>query len=100
MSGMGNSAAVRLLSLVAWGVLACGADAAAPVAQAWPARPIRLIVPFPPGGATDVNARAIAKEVEHALGQPLVIDNRGGANSIIGCDLVAKSAPDGYTLMH
>jgi tripartite-type tricarboxylate transporter receptor subunit TctC len=68
--------------------------------DAWPTRPIRLVVPFPPGGATDTNARVIAKEVENALGQPLVIDNRGGANAIIGCDLVAKAAPDGYTLMH
>ncbi len=68
--------------------------------QAWPTHPIRLIVPFPPGGATDANARAIAKEVETVLGQPLVIDNRAGANSIIGCELVAKAAPDGYTVMH
>src|SRR5687768_367690 len=67
---------------------------------AWPTRPIRLIVPFPPGGATDANARVIAKEVENVLGQPLVIDNRGGANAIIGSDLVAKAVPDGYTLMH
>ena len=66
----------------------------------WPSRPIRLIVPFPPGGATDANARIIAKEVENVLGQPFVIDNRGGANAIIGSDLVAKAAPDGYTLMH
>ena len=74
--------------------------AATDPAATWPARPIRLIVPFPPGGATDANARAIAKEMENALGQPLVIDNRGGANSIIGCETLAKSAPDGYTLMH
>jgi tripartite-type tricarboxylate transporter receptor subunit TctC len=91
--------------------LACGAlvlaaadagaqTAATDLVSAWPARPIRLIVPFPPGGATDANARAIAKEVENALGQPLVIDNRGGANSIIGCEVLAKAAPDGYTLMH
>ena len=89
--------------------LACGAmvlaaaatgQAAGASAQQWPARPIRLIVPFPPGGATDANARVIAKEVESVLGQPLVIDNRGGANAIIGSDLVAKAAPDGYTLMH
>jgi tripartite-type tricarboxylate transporter receptor subunit TctC len=76
------------------------AQAAATSASAWPTRPIRLIVPFPPGGATDLNARAIAREVEGVLGQPLVTDNRGGANAVIGCDLVAKSAPDGYTLMH
>jgi tripartite-type tricarboxylate transporter receptor subunit TctC len=69
-------------------------------ADAWPTRPIRLVLPFPPGGATDVNARVIAKEVENVLGQPLVVDNRGGANAIIGSDIVAKSAPDGYTLMH
>jgi len=75
------------------------AEAATPEAG-WPSRPIRLILPFPPGGATDVNARVIAKEVESILGQPLVIDNRGGANGILGCDLVAKAAPDGYTLMH
>ena len=77
------------------------ADATAQTAStAWPVRPVRLIMPFPPGGATDANARALAKEMETYLGQPLVVDNRGGANGIIGCDLVAKAAPDGYTLMH
>ena len=83
--------------------LACGGFIAATDAaaqQAWPTRPIRLIVPFPPGGATDANARAIAKEMESVLGQPLVVDNRGGANAIIGCETLAKAAPDGYTLMH
>lgn len=77
-----------------------GAASAQTRTEAWPNRPIRLVLPFPPGGATDVNARVIAKEAENVLGQPLVIDNRGGANAIIGCDIVAKSAPDGYTLMH
>jgi tripartite-type tricarboxylate transporter receptor subunit TctC len=57
-------------------------------------------MPFPPGGATDVNARALAKEMESSLGQPIVVDNRGGANGIIGSDIVAKAAPDGYTMMH
>jgi len=79
---------------------AAGQTASAGAAKAWPTRPIRLIVPFPPGGATDANARVIAKEVEKALGQPLVIDNRGGANAIIGSDILAKATPDGYTLMH
>jgi tripartite-type tricarboxylate transporter receptor subunit TctC len=68
--------------------------------EAWPARPIRLIVPFPPGGATDINARVIAREAENVLRQPLVVDNRGGANAILGSDLVAKATPDGYTVMH
>jgi tripartite-type tricarboxylate transporter receptor subunit TctC len=88
---------------VACVAIALAAEAGAqttPSAQAWPTRPIRLVVPFPPGGATDANARVIAKEVENVLGQPLVIDNRGGANAIIGCDIVSKAAPDGYTLMH
>ena len=94
-----------LVPALACGAIVLAADAEAQPARAssghaWPARPVRLIVPFPPGGATDANARAIAKEVENVLGQPLVIDNRGGANAIIGSDLVAKAAPDGYTLMH
>ena len=86
------------------GAVMVAADASAQQAKAgagqWPTRPIRLIVPFPPGGATDANARAIAKGMENALGQSIVIDNRGGANAIIGSDLVSKAAPDGYTLMH
>ena len=84
-------------------MLAAGAAAqtlSARAINAWPERPIRLIIPFPPGGATDANARTLAKEMERFLGQPLVVDNRGGANAIIGSDLVAKAAPDGYTLMH
>ena len=68
--------------------------------NAWPSRPIRLVMPFPPGGATDANARALAKEMEASVGQSIVVDNRGGANGIIGCDIVAKAAPDGYTMMH
>ena len=84
-------------------MLAAGAAAqtlSARSINAWPEHPIRLIMPFPPGGATDANARALSKEMESFLGQPLVVDNRGGANGIIGSDLVAKAAPDGYTLMH
>ena len=91
-----------LMPAIACLAMALTLDAVAQTASgsAWPTRPIRLIVPFPPGGATDANARVIAKEVENVLGQPLVIDNRGGANAIIGSDIVAKAAPDGYTLMH
>lgn len=80
---------------------ACAAYAAGAVAQStFPERPIRLVMPFPPGGATDANARALAKEMEPIMGQPIVVDNRGGANGIIGSDIVAKAVPDGYTLMH
>jgi len=68
--------------------------------QAYPSRPIRLIIPFPPGGNVDTFARVLYKYVEEDLGQPVVIDNRGGANGIIGGDTVAKAAPDGYTLLH
>ena len=86
------------------GTLMFGAEAHAQAdksgaARTWPARPVRLIVPFAPGGATDATSRAIAKEVEGALGQPFVIDNRGGANGIIGYELVARAVPDGYMLM-
>src|SRR5271154_5919616 len=68
-------------------------------AQGYPAKPIRLVVPFPPGGSLDVVARAIGQKLSAAWGQPIVIDNRPGAGGNIGADLVAKSAPDGYTIL-
>jgi tripartite-type tricarboxylate transporter receptor subunit TctC len=68
-------------------------------AQTWPAKPIRFIVPFPPGGSTDVLGRIAAMKLGEALGQQVVVDNRGGAGGIIGTDLVVKSPPDGYTLL-
>lgn len=81
-------------------VLAAGALAAGGVrAQAWPAKPIRLVVPYPPGGGVDVVARIVAEPLARALGQPVAVDNRGGAAGALGSDLVAKSAPDGYTLL-
>jgi tripartite-type tricarboxylate transporter receptor subunit TctC len=67
---------------------------------AYPTHPIRLVVATAPGGAQTANARAIARQVESQIGQPIVVDNRGGANGIIGYDLVAKAAADGYTLLH
>ncbi len=68
-------------------------------AQWSPSRPVRLIVPFPPGGAVDVVARVVASRLPERLGQQVVIDNRGGANAIIGTEIAAKAAPDGYTIL-
>lgn len=77
-------------------VAALGAPAVR--AQAWPAKPIRIVVPYPPGGFTDVTARLVAQKLQDRLGQPVTVDNKPGANSIIGVDALAKSPPDGYTM--
>ena len=66
-------------------------------AQAWPSKPIRMIVPYTPGGYTDLMARTVGQKLSEALGQPFIFENRPGANAIIGTDVVAKAAPDGYT---
>ena len=82
-------------------LLAATALLAAPqaIAQTWPARPIRLVVPFPPGGTTDIVGRIVAARMSVALGQPVVVENRAGAGGTVGSDVVAKSPPDGYTLV-
>ena len=71
---------------------------AAALAQAWPSKPIRMIVPFPPGGATDFVARIVGQKLSERLGQQVPIDNRGGANGIIGLQALMAAPPDGYTL--
>lgn len=89
-------AAWALLLVTSSGVCAAAqADAAAQ----YPNRPIRMIIPFPPGGGTDLTGRAIGQKLTEKWGQTVVVDNRSGANGVIGADLAAKSVPDGYTLL-
>lgn len=88
----------KLLALSAALLTATTAHAAQPAPTDYPAKPIRLIVPFAPGGGTDLTARAIAQKLTEAWGQTVVADNRAGANGTIAVDIATKSPPDGYTL--
>ena len=80
--------------LLLLGCFALGAHA-----QTWPARPVRIVVAYPPGGGIDVMARQIGERLTRAWGQPVVVENKPGANTIVAADAVAKSAPDGYTVL-
>src|SRR6185295_15729321 len=82
--------AVLLLSL---------ASVAAPAAERYPAKPVRLVVSFPPGGADDAHGRLLAEKLGELLGRQIIVDNRPGAGGVIGQDTVAKAVPDGYTLL-
>ena len=83
------------LALACFALAAC----AQAFAQQWPTKPVRIIVPYPPGGAVDVATRRVAQKLTDQLGQAFVVENKPGASSTIGAQFVAKSAPDGYTLM-
>ncbi len=85
----------KIVVLVAFAAFAACTAASA---QTWPSRPITLVVPFPPGGSTDVTARILGEHMRQALGQPVLIENVGGAGGSIGVGRVARAAPDGYTI--
>ena len=87
----------HFLTLITTALLACASGTA--LAQAYPNKPIKAVVPFAAGSATDQIGRAFAQKMSEVLGQPVVVDNRAGVNGMLGADAVAKSAPDGYTIL-
>ena len=90
---------IRRRSVVGLGLVALAAPPPLRAQGAWPTKPVHIIVPFAPGGTTDILARALAPELGRAFGQTFVIENKAGAGGNVGADLVAKAAPDGYTLL-
>ena len=91
-----RAAGLAVMAAIACCLLAAGGTAAA---QTWPTRPVKLVVPFPPGGPLDTIGRAIAQKLTEAWGQSVIVENKPGAGGNIGADFVAKSAPDGYTVV-
>ena len=85
--------------IIATALIMINAVASTSIAQQYPTKPIRFIVPYPPGGTTDIIARGIASKLTDRYGQQVITDNRGGASTIIGAELMAKSAPDGYNIL-
>ena len=93
------SRSIARLFAAAFGLCAAFAAAGQGADDAWPARPVRIIVPYAPGGATDITARHFANRLNELSGPPVVIDNRAGASGIIAIELAAKATADGYTLL-
>lgn len=89
----------RILAVTLTGMVLALAPVAGAWAQEWPARPVRLVVPYPPGGNVDVAARILAERLQQELRQPFVVENRAGAGGLIGAEAVAKAEPDGYTVL-
>ncbi len=87
-----------MIRLIVAAVLLCG-HLSCSIAQNYPSRPVRLVVPFPPGGGTDLLARTLGQELTNGLGQQVIVDNRSGAQGNVGTALVAKALPDGYTIL-
>ena len=91
---------MKRLCTLAVGCLAIGLTGIAAAADNYPTRPVRLVVPFVAGGTATINARMVASQVEKQTGQSIVVDNRPGANGIIGIQIVAHAAPDGHTMLY
>ena len=92
---MNPSLGIASLSLL----VAMGFVSAQAIAQSFPSKPLRMVVPYPPGGGTDVISRSLAQKMAEDLKQPVLTDNRGGGGQIIGSEIVAKATPDGHTIL-